>query len=128
VLDTNWQGEHEFVVRTDGIELVHPNTGDSTIVGEYRITFNFETNHVRIDNLTNRRGAWDHPHVSNGEFCAGELGPTIMRLISRKQIGAAVNMVIMVIASLEYCDPEDDWGRHVEWWFGAEDAPEPGSE
>lgn len=125
VTGVSWVGPQTLNVRTNDITLTHPNTGDTTVVGRYSIDFNFEQSSVRINNLTNRRGTWDHPHVSNGDFCSGELQPTVMRLLSRRQIGAAVNMVI---AALEYCDPEDDWGRHVEWWFGAPDAPDPSGE
>ncbi len=122
VVGIRWSRPQVLTIRTDDIELTHPNTGDTTIVGRFSIDFNFETGGVSVHNLTNRRGNWDHPHVSNGDFCQGELAPTIHRLMSRRQIGAAVNMAV---AALEYCDPEDDWGRHVEWWFGAPDAPDP---
>lgn len=121
VIGVRWSGPQTLAVRTNDIELTHPDTGDTTVVGQFSIEFNFENGALHVRNLTNRRGTWDHPHVANGDFCLGELDSTLRRLMSRRQIGAAVNTAI---AALEYCDPEDDWGRHVEWWFGAPDAPE----
>jgi hypothetical protein len=117
-----WHGNDTLSVRTNDITLEHPDTGESTIVGRFRIEFKFGAQDITVHNLTNRRGIHDHPHVRNGSFCQGELKPTLMRLMAQRQVGAAINMTI---AALEYCDPQDDWGRHIEWWFGAEDAPEP---
>lgn len=134
-LITEWQKLNEHVkvnrvslagkilhVFTENIEMTNPNTSETTVVGRFDITLNFETNNTYIRNLTNRRGGYDHPHVNNGRFCQGELEPTIQQLFRERQIGALVNLII---DALGHVTPEDVWGRTVGWFFGDEDAPDP---
>lgn len=104
-------------VATGPIELTHPDTGRSVIVGEYDLTFNFLTGEITGFNRTNRHGALDHPHIRDRSFCLGEMTNTVSRLMQQRQVGAAVNLVI---ASLKTVNPQDDWGRAVNRWFDSE--------
>lgn len=122
VVSCSWAGNHTFIVRTDNLMLTHPTTGEERELGVFTIKFDFRRSIITLNNMTNKRGAFDHPHVNNGQMCTGEIGPSLTRLMQQRQIGSAVNMAL---AALGMVNMEDDWGRHVEWWFGAEDAPDP---
>jgi hypothetical protein len=106
-----------FKVRTEPIELTHPDTGESTIVGEFNVTFNFTTGVVAANNLTNRRGQLDHPHIHDGRFCLGEVENTVRNLMRERKVSAVTNLVL---STLSHVNPEDDWGRTVYQWFDHE--------
>jgi hypothetical protein len=120
VEELRWQSEYKLDVLTKELDITHPNTGDTTTLGKFRLTLDFQERAVYANNLTNRKGVFDHPHVREGEFCHGDLAPTIAQLMREYQIGAAV---ALTCDSLHIVTPEDDWGRHIEWWFDESQAP-----
>jgi len=111
-----------LLVYTKELEITHPYTGETAILGSFAISFHPESLSVRVKNLTHRRGFYDHPHINRGSICAGDLQNTLNELLSRRELAAAVNMVLSLLGR---CTPDDEWGRHIEWWFGAEDSPNP---
>jgi hypothetical protein len=101
-------------VYTDPLPMVDPDSGESTIVGEFELRFNFNSGTVHANNRTHRIDGMDHPHVRDGGWCMGDFGRTVNRLMSERQLAALVNMTI---ASLKTFNPQDDWGRDAYRWF-----------
>lgn len=120
VTDVRWSRDR-LIVYTDELDITHPDTGETATLGSFALLVT-PGQHIRVKNLTHRRGTYDHPHVNRGRVCAGDLAGTLDELIHRQQIATAVNMVISL---LHRVTPEDAWGRHIEWWFGSEESPEP---
>lgn len=116
VTDINMRGR-TLIVTTDGLYLPHPTNPDTiepALLGEYEIALDFGTNTVKVKNLTNAQGRYDHPHVHGGSFCAGSWGGTVEQLLSQRQCAAAVNFLVEV---LQTCNHRDDWGRSYRYWF-----------
>lgn len=117
-----WENSNTLVCFTDEIEISHPDLEENVPVGKFSLRLDMSVPEIQVRNLTNRRGEFDHPHVRNGAFCTGEVGPTLSRLLRERQVSAAVNLALR---SLHHVVPNDDYGRHISWWMGDEDAPNP---
>lgn len=118
-----WRGT-ALVVYTDELTITRPDREENNTapLGEFAMFLDKRGGTVTVHNLTMRRASYDHPHVQSGRICAGDLQSTLDQLLGRNEFASAVNMII---AMLGRCTPEDVWGRHVEWWFGADDSPQP---
>lgn len=111
-----------LTVTTKPIELEHPvdpDTYGTAVLGEYRLTFDFAQNEVKIRNLTNAKGAYDHPHVNNQRFCAGEWQPTVDGMVRQRQIAAATTFIINCLKNV---NPNDTWGRTYRHWWDDTDS------
>lgn len=111
-----------LTVKTKPIELEHPvdpDTYGTAVLGEYRLTFDFENNEVKIRNLTNAKGTYDHPHVNNQRFCAGEWQPTVDSMVRDRQIAAATTFIINCLKNV---NPDDTWGRTYRHWWDDDDS------
>jgi hypothetical protein len=122
ITDAHWNG-NVLNVHTTPITLTHPADGRSAELGPFEISLDFNGNnggYPRIHNTANRRGGYDHPHVQNGQFCGGSLTDTLHRMAQERKIAELVAFTIDLLGSI---NPDDDWARRAEWWFGAADAP-----
>lgn len=87
----------------------------STVGGAYRIDMTFGASPMlRVHNLTRRIGSYDHPHVSEGNFCLGDQRRLADELLARCDIAAAVSFVIDL---LKQVNPNDTYTREWEAWF-----------
>lgn len=104
-----------ITVLTHTLEMENPEqAGDVRPLGDYKLTFKFDRPSLTIRNLTNAQGFYDHPHVNNGGFCAGEWQPTVDRLLQQHRLAEAV---CFVLECLQNVNPGDAWGRHYRHWF-----------
>lgn len=87
--------------------------------GEYRLTFRFgPRSSITVRNLTRRIGAFDHPHVSDGNFCTGDQRNLLDQLLTRAELAAAANFTIDL---LKQVNPRDTYTSDWRAWF---DVPE----
>lgn len=107
-------------VNTDLLWLEDPDTGRKLPLGEFRFDLNFDAYSVRMNNKTHKqRGEWDHPHVQNGELCAGDFRSTITSMLMRREIGGMVGLVFNVLRVVTL---RDEWGgAHMPFWIDADD-------
>lgn len=106
-----------LVIETEEVELEHPLTGERVPLGEFRWSVNLANGETTINNLTNARGGFDHPHVEFGSPCFGNLGQTIFTLLRQAKYDAAIEMIFKF---LETANVADDWGRRASYWFDPE--------
>ena len=123
------QIEHYFVavegdapvvqVLTKPIPIQHRDDPEDTRdLGPFEITMTFGAHGgVKVRNLVNRIGEYDHPHVTAGRFCAGEWQPTVDQLLRTGEIGAAAAFSISCLGQVNY---EDSWGMRWVQWFQAD--------
>lgn len=105
-----------LTVTTRDLPLVNIDDGESTIGGSYRIDVNFayDSARVRVTNLTRRIGSYDHPHISDGNFCFGDQRRLVDGLVERGQISAAVSVIVDL---LKQVNPDDVYTQEWEAWF-----------
>lgn len=110
---------HHLVVMTKQIPLEHPHGEYPAVdMGPYEIKFSFgQSRSVAVTNQGNKIGEYDHPHIRNGSFCAGNWQTTVDKLLSEGQLASSVNFIT---ACLEQVNAEDSWGSSYRLWF--EDA------
>jgi len=67
---------------------------------------------VMCRNLNNRRGEYDHPHVSGGSCCFGNITDAVSKLIGE---GEFVPLIIVMIKFLKSVNP-GNWHENIEKW------------
>lgn len=111
-----------MVVRTTPIPLESPEvSGDTRDLGPFSVEFDFTHGGVSANNLGNRHGEWDHPHIRMGGFCLGDQSRTVQQMIQERDVPGAVGYVI---ECLQMVNPGDDWGRNWRRWFDDDIDPD----
>ncbi len=85
-------------------------------LGSYRMEISFAGD-VRIRNLTDAVGAYDHPHIYQGRPCLGNIREGIAKMIGEYQF---VAVVYVLLDFLKTVNPKD-WRIPIAYW------PEAGS-
>jgi hypothetical protein len=92
-----------------------PYEGDVYHMGEYRIDINADGDDggVTIHNLTNKKGKYHHPHISEGgRCCFGNISTGVAKLIADYQY------VVLIQLLINYLKSYDKGGsyRRIEYW------------
>lgn len=106
------------VMRTEPMNITHPNDGRVAYLGQMEVKINLENSSIRVRNIDNARGGFDHPHVNMGQPCFGEMGDAVHTLVRQGELYAAFEMMFMFFSSVNL---RDDWGRRATFWFDADD-------
>jgi len=80
-------------------------------LGRFRLDIRF-TGEVTIKNLTRPYGYYDHPHVWNARPCLGNIGHSVVKLVSEFQWVAAAQLLIEYLKTVnpkEWYTPIDHW-------------------
>ncbi len=80
-------------------------------LGRFQVDLNFNGD-VRIRNLTNRMGAYDHPHIHQGRPCLGPIREGIAKLLGEFQFVAAAEVLIDFLHTVNPAD----WRLPVLRW------------
>jgi hypothetical protein len=80
-------------------------------LGSFRVEIQFEGD-VRITNLTDRRGPYDHPHVRQGRPCLGNVREGVAKLIGEYEFAAAAQVLLDFLQTV---NPQD-WRIPVFYW------------
>jgi len=96
---------------------VFTDTIDTVVAGKrYRLgSFHLDicfSGDVVVKNLTRAYGYYDHPHVWNAKPCLGNIGPSLLKLVSEFQWVAAVQLLIEYLKTVnpkEWYTPIDHW-------------------
>lgn len=104
-----------LTIKTVGLDIEHPATGETGYLGKFTITLNIQTGGVKLKNEDNAKSGYDHPHIYMGRPCFGEMGNTIMEFTRRGQLLDAVDMVFVFLGSVNL---QDDWSRSLAFWIG----------
>lgn len=104
----------KIMIDTVELTITHPITGDVAPLGKFRWTICPEQVTIKAQNLTNRRGNYDHPHIMNNRPCFGSMGGAIFELLARGDLAAMVEMLFVFLGTINL---EDDWSRRASFWF-----------
>jgi uncharacterized protein (DUF433 family) len=80
-------------------------------LGAFRVEVHFE-GEVRITNLTEPRGLYDHPHVRHGRPCLGNAREGVAKLIGEYEFAAAAQVLLDFLQTV---NPQD-WRIPVFYW------------
>ncbi len=80
-------------------------------LGAFRVEIHFE-GEVRITNLTEARGLYDHPHVRYGRPCLGNAREGVAKLIGEFEFAAAAQVLIDFLQTV---NPQD-WRIPIFYW------------
>ena len=102
-------------IRLTTVPLLADLEGRRHYLGRFQIDL-FLNGDVRITNLTNRVGAFDHPHVYAGRPCLGGIREGIAKLLGEFQIVAAAEVMIDFLRTVNPAE----WRLSVLHWPEAE--------
>jgi hypothetical protein len=100
-------------ISTKDLMIRNPRTDRIMPLGRFDIHLNFGAGNVRFHNRTLILGGHDHPHIRDGQLCAGDFATTLTTLLRQRRLAGLVNMVFQVLGVIT---PTDDWGRLVLMW------------
>ncbi len=80
-------------------------------LGSYRMEISF-AGEIRIRNLTDAVGAYDHPHIYQGRPCLGNIREGVAKMIGEYQFVAAV---FVLLDFLKTINPKD-WRIPIVYW------------
>lgn len=80
-------------------------------LGRFRIDVAFDGS-VFIKNLTDPYETYDHPHVSEGRPCLGNIQEWVRRLVEDYQFGAAAQVLIEYLKTVT----PGDWRKSITFW------------
>ena len=80
-------------------------------LGSFRIEISFSGD-IRIRNLTDALGAYDHPHIYQGRPCLGNIREGVAKMIGQYQFVAAVYVLIDFLKTV---NPKD-WRIPIVYW------------
>ncbi len=101
----------------DGLITVFTNPlqaeygGHEFHLGSFRMEISFAGD-IRIRNLTNALGAYDHPHIYQGRPCLGNIREGVAKMIGEYQFVAAV---FVLLDFLKTINPKD-WRIPILYW------------
>ncbi|MFQ5989570.1 MAG: hypothetical protein ACE5K9_06620 [Candidatus Methylomirabilales bacterium] len=85
--------------------------GHAFHLGSFRIEI-FFAGDIRIRNLTNALGAYDHPHIYQGRPCLGNIREGVAKMIGEYQFVAAVYVLLDFLKTI---NPKD-WRIPILYW------------
>ena len=92
-------------------------------LGRFRIDVAFDGS-VFIKNLTDPYETYDHPHVSEGRPCLGNIQEWVRRLVEDYQFGAAAQVLIEYLKTVT----PGDWRKSITFWKEVPDEGEGASQ
>lgn len=101
--------EDRLRVFTDSVDTVV--AGKRYRLGCFRVDIRFN-GEVAIKNLTRAYGYYDHPHIWNAKPCLGNIGQSVLKLISEFQWVATVHLLLEY---LETVNP-NGWYVPIDHW------------
>ena len=107
----------QIILQTTDLDLTHPYTEETVYLGKFRFTIFPKTQNIRVHNLTNRKGDYDHPHVHNTRPCFGNIEDGIYEAMVKGDLAMLVELLFVFLTNVNL---EDDWGRHAKYWFDQE--------
>jgi hypothetical protein len=91
------------------------HAGRSYRLGPFQVDLHFNGD-VRMRNLTNRVGPYDHPHIHQGRPCLGSIREGIAKLLGEFQFVAAAEVLLDFLHTVNPAD----WRLAVTCWPEAE--------
>jgi hypothetical protein len=94
-------------------------------IGEFEIKIDLRTGDLDIKNLTHEVEDYDHPHISDGKPCLGNIGNGVIRMLTEFELFGALQIIHKFLHSynpsspylkIEHWDPnyEDDNQKNYE--------------
>lgn len=92
-------------------------------LGSYKVTIDFDSGNLTIDNLTDKFDEYDHPHIDHGVGCLGNLSDGVIRMLAEMELFGALQMIHTFLHSynsgnafinIEKWDPEYDEENRYE--------------
>ncbi len=80
-------------------------------VGAFRVDIHFEGD-VRMTNLTDPRGLYDHPHIRQARPCLGNIREGVAKLVGEFEFAAAAQVLIDFLKTVN----SHDWRLPVFYW------------
>ena len=119
-------------IRVDGEKLI-ATTADVSInyegstydIGEFEVKIDLPTGDLDIKNLTHEVDGYEHPHISGGKPCLGNIGNGVIRMLAEFELFGALQIIHKFLHSynsqspyhkIEHWDPDyvDDNQRNYE--------------
>lgn len=98
-------------VYTDTIYIAHGRVKYN--IGAFKIMIDFQRGYVKFENLTNPNlGVSEHPHISGGNPCFGNISEAVARMMGSEQLEMLVTVLIQF---LESYDSQSPYSRIENW-------------
>lgn len=80
-------------------------------LGNFQIDLSLDGD-IRISNVSNRIGPYDHPHICQGRPRLGNIREGIAKLLGESQFAAATEVLIDFLKTVNPVD----WRQHIGYW------------
>ena len=88
----------------------------TTAAGQFTIDLNFIDTTLTVHNTTGAIDGYDHPHISNGDFCLGGARQLVYSLMADLEFSTAIQVLL---DQLQHVNPDDCYfGRWYEFFDG----------
>jgi len=98
--------------------------GKEFMLGGYEITITTE-GQIKVINKKNKIAGHDHPHISNGTPCWGNLGKSVSKLIAQFEFVPVLDIVLTYLSSY---NPKDAYRKLGHWAPDAKKCDECGED
>lgn len=82
------------------------------LLGKFRILLDIQKGVIKINNITKKIGAFDHPHIREGVLCLGELSNTVSKLMSEYKY---IEVAKLCKEMLYFYNPSSAYKKVEEW-------------
>jgi len=95
----------EYAVKATTQEINVEYDGCEYELGQYVITISFQESDIRIENLVESGRDYDHPHVSNGVPCLGNLTVGVSKLLAEVDYAGLLQVLVQFLESYNDGNP-----------------------
>jgi hypothetical protein len=106
-------------IRVDGEKLIAKTyevsinyDGSSYEIGEFEIKIDLPTGDLDIKNLTHEVDGYEHPHISGGKPCLGNIGNGVIRMLAEFELFGALQIIHRFLHSY---NPDSPYHKIEHW-------------
>ncbi len=106
-------------IRIDGDKLIAKTSevsinydGSSYEIGEFEVRIDLPSGDLDIQNLTHEVDGYQHPHISDGKPCLGNIGSGVIRMLAEFELFGALQIIHKFLHSY---NPHSPFHK-IEYW------------
>jgi len=112
----------ELIAKTHEVSINYD--GNSYDIGVFEVKITLSTGDLDIQNLTHEVNGYQHPHISGGKPCLGNIGNGVIRMLAEMELFGALQMIHSFLHSyndgspyqkIEFWDPDHEGNEETRY-------------